>query len=116
MDLGAMINGIADSLSANNGAAMILDSPIYTALLITLIILMAYRFGSEDTSNAKRAFYIFALVAAALFLYHRRFMKKQEAQSRIGSAIFAVSSDSHDGIDTVDIQPMAIPAVYAMTP
>lgn len=97
MELNVMVNGIADSVSSNKGIATILDNPIYTALLMTLVVILIFYFsgayGRKSARMSRRlrvAFYIFCSLLAVIFVYHRRFQKihsEQNRRSEIQSAL-----------------------------
>lgn len=97
MELGVLINGLADSIGANRGIATILDNPIYTALICTLIIMIIYYFATVDgkscaTTRLRTSFYIFCALLLVMFVYHRRFQKCQMTQSKVSEIQSALAN------------------------
>lgn len=96
MELGVLINGLADSIGANRGIVTILDNPIYTALLSTFIIMIIFYFASPtsqfETSRLRVAFYIFCALLAVMFVYHRRFQKCQAQQYKVSEIQSALAN------------------------
>ncbi len=111
MELGIFVNKIADSIGANRGVASILDNPIYTALLMTFVImLMLFFSGGMPTNRLKTAFYIFFALLAIIFVYHRRFQIQQKQGAHFSELRSALATQRT--IPSIDRVPIIAP-VYA---
>lgn len=104
MDIGAAINKLADELGSNRGVASILDNPIYTAILMTLIVMIIFYFAKPDT-RLRTSFYIFCSLLAVIFIYHRRFQK----QSSYGGRISEIRTALANPAPTTDMIPIISP-------
>jgi Mn2+/Fe2+ NRAMP family transporter len=114
MELGIAINKFADALGSNKGIASILDNPFYTAIMITLIIAIILFFQLREMQGFATYFYMFCVIVATIFVYHRRFDKKARAEHRtsdIASALSVVPSFNNP--ETISIVP---PSYMTMTP
>lgn len=97
MELGVLINQFADSIGSRQGIATVLDNPIYTALVITFVIMIIFYFSEstrkQSSGNRFRvSFYIFAALLTIMFVYHRRFQKCQAQQSKISEIQSALAT------------------------
>lgn len=99
MELGVLINQFADSIGSSQGIATVLDNPIYTALVITFVIMIIFYFagltssGKHSSCNRLRvSFYIFVALLTIMFVYHRRFQKCQAQQSKISEIQSALAT------------------------
>lgn len=104
MEIGIFINNLADSVSANTGIATLLDNPLYIALIMTLLVMLIFYFASGSGSRLKPTFYIFCTLLAVMFVYHRRFLKLHEAQSKASAVTVALANQPLMlGTDRVDV-------------
>ena len=95
MEIGSLINKLADSVSANHGFATILDNPIYTALIMTFVVMIIFYFaGAYDKSSSRlrMTFYVFVSLLAIIFIYHRRFRKCQSEQTKMSEIQSALAN------------------------
>lgn len=123
MELGVMINGFADSVSANRGIASILDNPIYTALVMTFVVMVIFFFSSMQNGGVgsvgrlRTAFYIFFSLLMVIFVYHRRFQKCQSQQQQVSVIQGALASFRDLGAQTIpseDKVPIIQPVYLGM--
>lgn len=96
MELGILINDLADSIGSNRGIVTILDNPVYTALICTFIIMVIFYFTSlnshADVHRLRVAFYIFCSLLTVMFMYHRRFQKCQMQQYKVSEIQSALAN------------------------
>ncbi|MFA5125358.1 MAG: hypothetical protein WC473_06100 [Patescibacteria group bacterium] len=110
-----MINGLADSVTTSRGVASILDNPIYTALAMTLIIIIIFYFSDSArrgvcaAARVRTAFYIFCSILTVIFIYHRRFAATHSEQSRVSEIQSALANPPT--LESADHVPV-IPPIY----
>lgn len=106
MEIGHVINRLADAIGANRGIATILDNPIYFALVITLMIMLIY-YISGGANSVRTAFYIFVAMTAFLFIYHRRFNQRKtqtDSSDHLRDALQRSRDVAGTSIDSVPIK------------
>jgi predicted protein tyrosine phosphatase len=110
MELGPFINNAADWLGESSIVAAVFDNPIYTAIFMTIIVVIIFYFSRE--SFARPAAKTLVALLAIMFVYHRRFEKRHERERRANDITHALAVPSTIvGPDTVAITP-SVPAVY----
>lgn len=118
MEIGVMINRLADGITSNGTIAAIMDNPLYTALMLTIVIMIIVVFSGFGTGErgavpyVRTSFYITCAIVASLFIYHRRYKQQSDKNKRIetiGQALARPSTIAHP--DSVPIiQPIYMSA------
>lgn len=114
MDIGAAINSIADAISGNKFVAAVLDNPIFTALLITAIVVLIFMFAGTErhASVFTQAAYAFLAIAGVMFLYHKNFLRNQTASARADDVVAAMFASTAQP----PVQPSVQPPVATINP
>lgn len=114
MELGPFINDLADRIGATGWFSSLFDSPIYTALMMTAIVILIFYFaqiGARDrfAFRANTTIKVFLSLLAIMFIYHRRFKKCQERNARVSGIVGGLE---HPPIIPPSETVAVVPSVY----
>jgi hypothetical protein len=85
-EIATAINDFADKITSIPGISKIVNNPIYTALLITVIIMLviAYIFRNAETDDPlftmvlRGGFYVFMFMTAIIFFHNHVLLKENQ--------------------------------------
>lgn len=109
------INTIADKIIRIPGIETIMGNPMYTALLITVIVLLITMFIFRDATTdeslfkvcLRGGFYTFIILIGVIFL-HNRVLMSENSHVRLGSDIDGVFSPRNGAYTSDDLIPVSI--------
>ena len=107
-EIGPFINTIIDRITESEFIGSIARNPLYTALLITIVIILIIMFVFRDIDtedglfslSLRTGFYIFVFMVSALLIHNRVLMKEtsvKEGKSEVAS-VFANNAE-YSGIN-----------------
>lgn len=84
-----MINRFADGITSNGTVAMIMDNPLYIAIVLTIVIMIIITFSGFSPANRnvvpyiRTSFYITCAIMISLFIHHRRYKQQFDRNKKI---------------------------------